>query len=148
EFEEGDQVLLEADHIRTEVDRSRPSRKLRQQYIGPFKIIKKLSKVVYKLKLPPKLKVYPVFHISRLKKFHQSPRKFGRKRDTRPPPIIVDGEKEYEVEKILDKQKIGGEIKYLVKWVGYPLHEASWEPIQNLVNAQRMVKKFEERSKR
>jgi len=33
-----------------------------------------------------------------------------------PPPIEVEGEKEYEVEKILDKQEKRGKMRYLVKW--------------------------------
>ena len=45
-----------------------PGKALRQRYIGPFKIIEKLSPLVYKLSLPPAHKLlHPVFHISRLR---------------------------------------------------------------------------------
>ena len=33
-----------------------------------------------------------------------------------PPPVEVAGEKEYEVEEILDRQERRGKTKYLVKW--------------------------------
>ncbi|WMV29938.1 hypothetical protein MTR67_023323 [Solanum verrucosum] len=43
--------------------------KLSPQYIGPYEILKCVEKVTYELKLPIKLApVYPVFHISMLKK--------------------------------------------------------------------------------
>jgi hypothetical protein len=43
---------------------------------------------------------------------------------------------EYEVEKILDHRFRHRRLEYLVKWVGYPEHDASWEPEGNLQNAQ------------
>ena len=44
-----------------------------------------------------------------------------------------EGDGEYKVEEILDseEQELGG-IKYLVKWVGYPPEDNTWEPIKNL----------------
>jgi hypothetical protein len=44
---------------------------------------------------------------------------------TRPPPDLVDGEEEYEVEKVIDKKKMGRGHKtyYLVKWKGYSASE-------------------------
>ena len=38
---------------------------------------------------------------------------------TKPAPVIVEGEEEYEVEKILNKRKIRGKDKFLVCWKGY-----------------------------
>ncbi|GKB19189.1 putative reverse transcriptase domain-containing protein [Tanacetum coccineum] len=43
--------------------------KLNPQYIGPFKILKKIGPVAYKLELPEELSnIYSTFHISNLKK--------------------------------------------------------------------------------
>ena len=43
--------------------------KLSPRYVGPYKILKRISKVAYELEFPAKLAaVHPVFHISLLKK--------------------------------------------------------------------------------
>jgi len=39
-------------------------RKLTDQFIGHFKIEKKISDVAYKLKLPPPFRIHLVFHVS------------------------------------------------------------------------------------
>ena len=62
-----------------------------------------------------------------------------------PPPDIIDGEEEYEVEAILDHR--GGNHKnqqqYLVKWKGYP--ETTWEPQSNLMrHASELVLQYEQ----
>jgi len=51
--------------------------------------------------------------------------------------------KVYEVEKILDKSFSNGKIKYLIKWVGYPKEESTWEPLENLSNILEMITDYE-----
>ena len=45
-----------------------------------------------------------------------------------PPPELVEGEEVYEVETILNHRKRGQGYQYFVKWQGYPISDASWEP--------------------
>ncbi|WMV46953.1 hypothetical protein MTR67_040338 [Solanum verrucosum] len=48
--------------------------KLSPQYIGPYKISKRIGNVAYELELPLELAaVHPVFHISMLKKYMADP---------------------------------------------------------------------------
>jgi hypothetical protein len=61
---------------------------------------------------------------------------------------VVDAESSqdediYEVEKILDKRLVGKRVQYLVKWEGYGVEQATWEPVGNLNNVKKIVKEFE-----
>ena len=58
----GDKVWLSSKHITTK----RPSRKLDHKLLGPFEIIKPVGSLAYELKLPPTMKIHPVFHLSLL----------------------------------------------------------------------------------
>jgi len=57
--------------------------------------------------------------------------------------VIIEGEEEYEVEKILNKRKFREKNRYLVQWKGYTAEEDTWEPRENLGNARDLVKRFE-----
>src|SRR6266702_2359730 len=62
---------------------------------------------------------------------------------TRPPPDLIEGEQEFEVEKILDAQPRGQgrKMHFLVKWKGYPMSDNSWEPRENL-HADRLITEY------
>ena len=95
-FEVGVEVVLSTRNIR--VNQHLPS-KLCRRWIGSYRVARVISPVVYGLDLPPIWRIHPIFHVSNLKRFHQS-EEFER--EERPPsPIVVDGEEEYEVETIL-----------------------------------------------
>jgi hypothetical protein len=47
---------------------------------------------------------------------------------SQPIPDILNGEEVYNVEMILKHQRRGQSYQYLIKWEGYPISEASWEP--------------------
>jgi hypothetical protein len=62
------------------------TRKLRPKWVGPFKVIERIGKVVYKLELPPKLKMHNVFHVQLLKKYRDN----GKVHWPPPSPIEID----------------------------------------------------------
>jgi len=62
---------------------------------------------------------------------------------TKPTPVIVEGEEEFEIEKILKKRKIWGKDKFLVCWKGYTVEADTWEDRGNLKNAGKLAEKFE-----
>ena len=132
EFKKNDKVWINSSLII-----KNGNKKLKPRKLGPFKILSKISPVSYKLDLPKNLRIHPIMHVSDLEPYFED--KFGRNQE--PPPIIINNEEEYEVEQILDKRTHYGKIQYLIKWKGYPLSEASWEPEENL-NCPKLLKKF------
>ena len=44
-------------------------KRLMRRYKGPFKVLRRVGKVAYKLEFPTKFKVHPVFHVSMLNRF-------------------------------------------------------------------------------
>jgi transposase InsO family protein len=137
QFEIGDQVLLSSSHINLASQAKRPSKKLQHRFIGPYQIIQKISPVAYKLAIPDTLKIHPVFHVSILRPYTDPDSITHRSPSSPPPaPISIQDHDEFEVERILDHRKQHNHQEYLVKWVGYPDHDASWEPAAHLVHAQ------------
>lgn len=58
-----------------------------------------------------------------------------------------EAEKVYEVERVCGRRQKGGRREYLVKWVGYPQSESTWEPWENLDNVTDMIEAFEKGEK-
>jgi Chromo (CHRromatin Organisation MOdifier) domain len=141
-FKEGDQVLLSMKNTNSPVDRNRPTKKLTPRFTGPYKVVQVISPTAYKLDLPAAMRIHPVFHVSLLKPY-QASNEFLR--PTPPPAVILPDTEhaEYEVETILDKRILRNRPQYLVKWLGYPLHDATWEPLDHLKNAREKVQEFE-----
>lgn len=146
-FKVGDKVLLSTEHISVAAHRHRPSKKLEPQVVGPFKIIAKHNDNAFELELPPTMKQYPVFNADLLRPFQESPSEFGHRTAPRPPPEIIDGEEEWEVEEILDYKLFGRTPKWLVKWKGFPDDDATWEPRRSLKNASEAIAEFEAKQK-
>jgi hypothetical protein len=120
----------------------RPTKKLSPIFIGPYTITEVVSSVAYKLKLPHTMKIHPVFHVSKLKPYLEDDGEFPGRKHPNPAPEIIDGEEEFEVEEILDRRVRRNQTQYLVKWVGYPDHDNTWEPESHLANAKDQILRF------
>ena len=138
-FFPGQLVWLEATNLRT----PNRSTKLSPKREGPFPIRTKLSDLVYELELPPQWRIHPVFHASLLSPYSTTP--LHGPSFAQPPPEIVNGEEEYEIEAIIAHKGSGARRKYLVKWLGYPTSENQWLPDKELRrNAQELLNEYKQ----
>ena len=136
EFEVGQKVLLDNQDIAL----NRPSRKLAEKRSGPFKIIKKIGSHAYQLELPTQWKnIHPVFHVSKLYLYREDPKSPNF---TQPTPDVIEGEPEWEVEKVLDSRFNRTRLQYRVKWLGWPDSEVSWEDEDNLIHSKELIEEF------
>ncbi len=103
-FKVGEKVYLRTDNIQAKGK----SKKLMNKSIEPFKVVRNIKGLSYKLSLPEEMQIHPVFHASMLQCCNQS-----IPLQTKPTP--VEPENEYEVEDILGKRMISEEAHYLIK---------------------------------
>jgi len=144
----GDRVWLDTDVLNL---REQPSRKFRDRWAGPFEVVKVVNPVSYELALPGALvRMHPVFHVSRLKRFRGPEKDFaGRPEPRRPPPVVTDFEQseEFVVDRLL-KARVGmpsssraPELEFLVRWAA-PYQDPkwdSWEPKREMNKTRAMT---------
>ena len=89
--------------------------KLAPKRHGPFPISKQVSPVVYQLQLPDAWKIHDVFHASLLTPYHETSQHGPNY--IKPPPELIEGEHEYEVETIVNHRLHGKTkaLQYLLK---------------------------------
>ena len=101
---------------------------------GPFTITKVLSPIIYQLRLPKTWKIHPVFHTSLLSPYREN--EVHGKNFPVPPPDLINGEEEYEIEQIIRHHGAPSSHSFLIRWKGYSAEEDSWVPERDLKNAK------------
>ncbi|KAL0151632.1 hypothetical protein M9458_053033 [Cirrhinus mrigala] len=96
------------------------------RYIGPFRILRQINDVTYQLQLPPRCRIHPTFHVSLLKPFSPSATDTPGAEAEPPPPEVLEQSSVFTVREILDSQRRGGRLEYLIDWEGYGPEERSW----------------------
>ena len=130
-YQVGDKVWLSLKNIRTD----RPSKKLDWKN-AKYEVIGLVGSHAVRLNTPPG--IHPVFHVDLLRLASSDPLPSQKNDDSQPPSIMVNGEEEYMVEKILDecprRYRRGHWLEYLVKWSGYA--RPTWEAATALEEVQ------------
>ena len=129
-FIKGDKVWLEARNLKRLIINPKftPKRE------GPFTITKVLSPIVYQLRLPKTWKIHLVFHTSLLSPYREN--EVHSWNFPAPPPDLINGEEEYEIEKIIHHRGTLSSRSFLIRWKGYLTEEDSWVPEQDLKHAK------------
>jgi len=103
-------VLLSTKDLKFQI-KGRCSEKLTEQFVESYKIKRVISTNMIELELPSTIKIHLVVNISRVYMYKDQVE--GQKKKW-PLLVIIKGEEEYKVEKILNKRKFRGKDRYLV----------------------------------
>ena len=85
--------------------------KLTEQFVGLYQVKGIILTNIIELDLLSTVKIHPVVNISRVHKYKDQ---VEDQKKEQPAPVVIKGEEEYEVEKILNKKKFRGKNRYLV----------------------------------
>jgi hypothetical protein len=95
---QGDRVWLEGTNLKIGYNK-----KITTKREGPFPILEVLGPVNYQLKLPEKWRMKNMFHASLLTPYNEN--EIHGPNYPRPPLEIIDGEEEWEIERIVGHKK-------------------------------------------
>ena len=143
EYRVGDLVILSTKDLKYQMV-GRRIEKLTERFVGPYRVKKIVSSNAIELELLSTVKIHPVVNVSRVRKYVGQVE--GQKKE--PLPVIIEGEEEWEVERILNKRRIRGKDKFLVRWKGFTAESDTWEGRENLKNAQDAIEEFEREYRR
>ena len=85
--------------------------KLTERFVDPYRIKKIVSPNTVELELPSTVKIHSVVNVSKIQRYVGQ---VEGQRKGQPGPVVIEGEEEWEVERILNKWWIRGKDKYLV----------------------------------
>ena len=98
-YKVGDLVMLSTKDLKYQMV-GRRTEKLTERFVGPYKIKKIVSSNIVELELPSTVKIHPVVNVSRIRCYV---RQVEEQRKDQLVPVMIKGEKEWKVERILNK---------------------------------------------
>ena len=108
--------------------------------VGPFRILKRVGELAYKLELPSSMKIHDTISVIHLEPAKPDP--YARSIPPPPPIVTENNEKLYVIEKILRRETQGKETGYRVKWKGYD--QTTFESRKRLLeDVPELINRFE-----
>jgi hypothetical protein len=132
EFKINDKIFLNARNIIS----IKSFKKLNYKYYDFYTINESIKKISYKFNLSLIMKnIHDVFHVFLLKLANE-------KNDETSFFIWVENEKQWKIEKIVDKRIKKNKTNYLIKWLEYSHLNNEWIKKENMNNVKKAIKKF------
>ena len=100
------------------IQSNRLSKKLDNKGYELFRITKDIGSGAFQLELPEGWMIHNIFNEDLLTRCME-PKFQGQHKDLAPPPIIINEEEEFEVEKVRKHRTREWGTQYLVHWKGY-----------------------------
>jgi len=138
EYKVGDLVMLSTKDLKYQMV-GRRTEKLTERFVGPYRIKRIISSNAVELELPSTVKIHLVVNVSRIRRYVEQ---VEGQRKEQPAPVVIKGEEEWEVERILNKRRIQGKDKYLVRWKEFTAESDTWEGRENLENAREAIEEY------
>ena len=108
------------------------------RYDGPYKILEtneRHSTVTLELPLAPN--TFPIFHTSEIIPFHEKDNTLLPTRVLTPPePLLINGEQEFFIDKIVDERRKNKQTLYRVRWQGEGPDGDKWLPASELEDCE------------
>ena len=86
------------------------------------------------------MRIHPVVNVNQIVRYKKQIK--GQKKEEGK-PVEIEEVEEWEVEKILNKKRMRGVEKYLIRWKGFTVEGDTWERRENLKNAEELIEEFE-----
>lgn len=123
--------------------------KVSAQYAGPFRVVRQVTPLAFELDLPATMKVHPVVSVAHLDPVQDDYDPFGRDPAPVLPVKMEDGTGDsWEIETLLDRRDVirrgRTSREYLVRWKGFGPEEDRWYSVEDLQQAQELMKEFDE----
>ena len=106
-------------------------------FVEPYQVKGIISINTIELDLPTMIKIHLVVNVGKVQRYKDQ---VEEQRKEQLALVVIEEEKEYEVEKILNKKRFRGKDWYLVQQKGYTIEEDTWELKKNLENTKDLYK--------
>jgi len=121
-------------------------KKLADQMLGPFEIVRKVSSLAYELKLPCNMSCHPVFHVSLLEPYYENEFADRNSRKRKNNKLTTDTIDKVP-ERIINMRTYRGKNRFLISWKGLDSVEDSVID-EDQINERQLIQEYYRISKR